>query len=68
MKVSHRLIDVTLFLCIDVFLLVLLDVNIQLLIRDVDAGFIKSDLAVEIIKLHIDQQTMAIYGKLSKLP
>ena len=38
----------------------------KMLINAIEAG--KSDLAVEIIKLHIDQQTMAIYGKLSRLP
>lgn len=38
----------------------------KMLIDAIEAG--KSDLAVEIIKLHIDQQTMAIYGKLSRLP
>ena len=38
----------------------------RMLTDAIEAG--KSDLAVEIIKLHIDQQTMAIYGKLSKLP
>ncbi len=38
----------------------------RMLIEAIEAG--KSDLAVEIIKLHIDQQTMEIYGKLSKLP
>ncbi len=38
----------------------------KMLIDAIEAG--KSDLAVEIIKLHIDQQTMTIYGKLSRLP
>ncbi|MBO4374190.1 MAG: GntR family transcriptional regulator [Lachnospiraceae bacterium] len=35
----------------------------RMLIEAIEAG--KSDVAVEIIKLHIDQQTMGIYGKLS---
>ncbi len=35
----------------------------RMLIGAIEAG--KSDVAVEIIKLHIDQQTMGIYGKLS---
>lgn len=35
----------------------------RMLIAAIEAG--KSDVAVEIIKLHIDQQTMGIYGKLS---
>ncbi len=35
----------------------------RMLTGAIEAG--KSDVAVEIIKLHIDQQTMGIYGKLS---
>ncbi|MCR5649613.1 MAG: GntR family transcriptional regulator [Lachnospiraceae bacterium] len=38
----------------------------RMLIGAIEAG--KSDLAVEIIKLHIEQQTMGIYGNISKMP